>query len=298
MNIKSSFNEFGNVGVGKALVIVANGYSLEEEIEVLKKYKDNVDIMVCDKAMGHLFNHGITPNYVVVCDANVSYDKYMKPWEDKVSDSVLFINAAGNTKWSRGTWKNRVLFCNEDSINSQIEFSQLSGCTNFLPAATNVSNQMLVLATQCTNKGRNNWFGYDKIVLLGYDYCWRPDGKYYAFCETGEGKKNYMRHSYVLDRDFRPAFSSSNLIFSAKWLDDYLRNFQLPVVVGSKSTILQNAPVKNLEEQLQYSYRKEDQPVVIRLIEIRSRIMNELGMIDGQLNGIGQDHFLSFQQSI
>lgn len=298
MNIKTQMAEFLNVGIGKALLICANGYSLEENITTIHQYQHNVDIMVCDKAMGHLFNNGITPDYVMVADANVSYERYCEPWRDKLANTTLFMNVCGNVKWSRQNWKNRCLYLNADSIKSEVEFGKLSGCNNIIPAATNVSNQMFVLATQSIRANRNNFFGYDKIILIGFDYSWRPGGKYYAFDESAGGKSNYMKHAYCLDRAHTPCHSSGNLIFSAKWLDDYIRSYNLPVVLGSKHTILQSPPTKNLEEQLQYRYRESDRHEVLGLMQSRHRIANELAQIDRRIQAIGLDHWREYQESI
>lgn len=293
-----SFSNYVNVGIGKALLIVGNGYSFEENIETIKKYKDNVDIMACDKTIGHLLDNGITPTYCVLCDANVSYEKYLEPYKDKLSETILFANVCGNPKWTNKSWKEVCFFVNQDAIKSEKEFSELSGCKNFIPAATNVSNCMVVLVTQSNNQGRNNLFGYDKIVLIGFDYSWRSEDKYYAFNEIGDGKYNYMRHAYVLDRDGEQAYSSSNLMFSAKWLDDYIRNFKLPVVVGSKRTLLSSVPAKDLESQIKYNYKKEDSTIIKGLVGARNNLVSQLREIDAKINFIGQDHWKNFQESI
>lgn len=298
MGIKTSFMDFANVGVGRALVICGNGYSLEENIDTLKKYSSNVDIMVCDKAMGHLLDNDIVPQYVVVCDANVSFEEYCEPWKDKLDQSIMFTNVCANPKWAKENWKNRCLFVNQDSINSEKEFGPLGGCPNFLPAATNVSNQMVVLATQSSNKGRNNWFGYDKIILLGFDYSWSSEGNYYAFDKDARGKHNYMRHAYCLDRAYRPCFSSSNLIFSAKWLEDYIKGFKLPIVSGTDRTLLGTVPTKNLEKQLQYNYRQHDNIVVRGLSDMKVQLIEQLRKIDERLGAIGIDHMSRYRESI
>lgn len=298
MGITSTFFDFMNMGVGKALLIVANGYSLEENIEVIKKHQNNVDIMVCDKAIGHLLDHGIVPDFCVVCDANVDADVYIMKWKDQLSQTTLFNNVCGNPEWTKLNWKNKCLFVNKDSISSEKEFSELSGCSNFVPAATNVSNEMVVLATQSTNEGRNNWMGYDKIILIGFDYCWSGEKSYYAFDQDGSGKMSYMKHAYVMDRNLEHCFSSSNLIFSAKWLDDYIKAFRLPVVSGTKRTLLQNIPCKDLEEQLQYSYRQEDGITVRGLSQMRAQLAQQLDQVTRKISAIGMDHWHSFMTSI
>lgn len=284
--------DFHNIGVGKACVVVANGQSLEENIDVLREHQENVDIMVCDKALGHLIDNGITPTYVLVCDANVSYEKYMRPWEDKLKDTILFINVCGNPKWTRGNkFKKTYFFVNEDCLKSEIEFSKLSNCKNVIPAATNVSNAMCVLLTQCSNRGRNNFFGYDKYLLLGYDYCWSNEKNYYAFDHDGGGKRWYMRHNIVVDKAGKIVSTSNNLLFSSKWLHHYLALFKLLFVNCSDTTILPCISMGKLEDHITYKYKTDDMPAVRKLIkELNNIEMLKKNLVD-KITKISTDHY-------
>lgn len=96
-----SIHELENHGVGRAVLCVANGYSFEENIETIKKYQHNVDIFACDKTMGHLLDNGITPKFVMMCDANVDYEKYMAPYKDKLQDIILIANICGTQNGQR-----------------------------------------------------------------------------------------------------------------------------------------------------------------------------------------------------
>jgi hypothetical protein len=286
--------DFRNIGVGKALVLVANGYSLEKNIDVLKKHMADVDIMCCDKSLGHLIRHGIKPKFCLVCDANVPY-KYMEQWKDELYKTTLITNVCGNPEWTEnGNWKAKYFFINMDVIQSEKEFMELSGCQNLIPAATNVSNAMLVMATQCSNQARNNAFGYDKIILLGYDYCWTSDGGYYAFDFEGSGKRNYMKHVFLRTRTGQFAYTSSNLLFSAQWLEQYIKNFKLPVVNCSEPSILGACKARPLEEQIGYKYKPLDCDRVKMLMSRRDRIGSEMLTIERELKEIGQDHWYNF----
>jgi len=292
-NMKT-FDDFVNVGVGKAVLCVANGYSLQENIETIKKYKDNVDILCCDKTLGTLIDHGIKPTYCMVCDANVDYEKYMKPWENQLDGTIFFGNVCGNPKWSdNGNWKDKYFFVNKDILKSEQEFSELSGCWNHIPAATNVSGAMVVLLTQCDNNFKNNHFGYDKILLVGFDYSWKRNN-YYAFNDDGSGKDNYMRHISAVNLDGDMCFTSNNLLFSMKWLDQYIKTFQLPVVQCTKNTILSLNKMCDLVEQMQYKYKRDDYKIVKDAIILKDKLTKELKTLDGKLAKIGQDHFRSF----
>lgn len=293
-----SFEDFQNIGVGRTLLLVANGYSFEANLETIKKYQGHVDIMACDKTLKSLLDHGITPKYCLVCDANVSYEKYCEPVKDKLDQTILFMNVAGNPKWtSGGNWAKRVFFVNEDAIASEKEFGPLSKCNNFIPAATNVSGAMVVLATQCRRKLRNNFFGYDKIVLIGFDYSWK-DGNYYAFSGDAEGKDHYMRHIQLLDRDFELCYTSHNLRFSAQWLTDYIKNFDLPVVLGSGSTIVGHAKVLDLAKEMQYAYKPQDGPKVRDMVKSLTAHRLQVQKLESKLKTIGVDHWNNYKQSI
>ena len=292
-------SNFMNSGVGKALILVANGHSLEIEFDVLKANREGHDIMCCDKSLGTLIERGIKPDFVMVCDANVNYEKYMEPWKDQLDQTTLFVNVCANPKWAmNGSWKDKYFFVNFDSIRSEVEFSKLSGCMNMIPAATNVSNAMVVMATQSDNTGRKNFFGYDKIILLGFDFCWTQEGSYYAFDKRAQGKFNYMRHVYALGRMGEMVYTSTNLAFSSRWLEQYLKSFNLPVVNCSTHSILGGVPHKPLKSQIPYSYRREDSSVVSNDLKKRDVLMFEVQNIEKRLAKIGQDHWLAFRASI
>lgn len=293
-----SLSDFANIGVGRALIIVANGASFEENIEVLKANHHGHDIMCCDKTLGHLINHGIKPHYCLVADAKVNYEKYMEPWKDKLDQTILFQNVTANPQWAfNGNWRDKYFFVNFDVLRSEVEFMGLSGCQNKIPAGTNVSNAMVVFVTQSDNTARRNYFGYDKIALLGFDYSWKPDGSYYAFDKNGNGKHNYMRHVYAANRNGELVFTSSNLLFSAQWLEQYLSIFQLPVVNCSTEGLLGKIAARPLEKQIPYSFQPQDRAIVISDMKRREKLMREVREIESRMHKIGDDHWKSFIQT-
>lgn len=287
-----NLGDYQNHGVGRACLVVANGYTLEENIETIKKYQHMVDIMVCDKAMGHLLDHGITPDFVLLCDANVSYEKYMEPWKDQLKETVLFSNVCANPKWTEGGhFKKQYFFVNEDVLRSEREFSELSNCYNFIPAATNVSNAMCVFLTQSNNNGRNNFFGYDKYLMIGFDYSWRSDGGYYAFSGEGGGKKNYMKHVQCLSWDGHLLYTSNNLLFSSKWLQQYIATFSLPFVQCGSRVLFGGTLRGDLAEHMQYEYKPEDAAIAQKtLAEVKVLESKKRELID-KIATIGRDHY-------
>lgn len=296
---KKTLSEFENIGIGKAIVCVANGYSFEENIDVLKRNQNNVDILCCDKTLGNLLENGITPTYCMVCDANVNYEKYLKPYEKQLKNTILFINVCANPEWSaNGNWKDKYFFVNQDVIDSHLEFSKLSGCTNLLPAGTNVSNAMIILLSQSDNIQRRNFFGYDKIVLTGYDYSWKAEGKYYAFNKDGDGKDQYMKHLYITTPSGKFAYTSGNLTFSMQWLERYIKSFNIPVVQTSKDSILQIGNPSDLETQMKYYYMREDRDKVKKALNELRTVQNKMQELQNYLHGVGRNHWMAHAKTI
>lgn len=289
-----SMNELGITGVGKAVVTVANGASFEEQLPLLQKHKKNVDFVACDKTMGQLLDAGITPTYVVVCDARVNYEKYMEKWKDKLSDTILLMNVCANPKWAiNGNWKNKYFFVNKDAMGFEREFVELTKCPNVITAGTNVSNMMIVAITQCDNENRRNLFGYDKIILCGFDYCWKMGGNYYSFDKDGGGKAFYMRHIYGLSPRGEMLYTSGNLNTSADWLNDYIKVFKVPVVQCSPWSIATFGKRGDLEDQLRYRYRTTDQVAIRDAVLRRKHLAEEMKKVDDKVKKISADHYFA-----
>lgn len=287
-----SFDQLRNTGIGKAILCVANGYSFEENIETIKANKDNVDIICCDKTLGHLIDNGIYPTYCMVCDANVDYEKYMKPWEDKLYKTILFQNICGNPKWSfNGNWKDKYFYANKDVMGYEKEFLSLANCPNVVPAGTNVSNMMVVILVQSDNDRKQNLFAYDKMLLIGYDYSWKEGGKYYAFDEDGGGKKYYMRHIYGISPSGNLIFSSNNLSASCSWLRLYVDTFKLNVVQCSQDSMGVFGKMGKLEEQIRYRHKPSDAKRVQNLLFELHGIDEKRTKIQNTLRDIGRDHW-------
>lgn len=284
--------DFVNSGIGKAVLCVANGYSFQAEIETIKKYRQNVDILCCDKTLGHLIDNGIYPDFCMVCDANVNYDKYLKPWKDKLDKTVMFLNVCGNPQWSQnGNWKDIYFFVNRDILKSENEFSALSGCQNFIPAGTNVSNAMVILLNQSDESGKKNYFGYDKILTIGYDYSWQFDKNYYAFSGDGGGKKWYMNHITALNFKGELCQTSTNLMFSCRWLQKYVDTFKIPLFQCSPSGIFRGLQISDLPTQMQYNHKREDGNKVNNKVKEAQLLKARLEMIGRELNEIAFDHY-------
>lgn len=242
-------NELRNSGIGRTLVCAAMGESLEEQIPTLLKYRDRFDLVTNDKTFGYLVERGITPDYVLICDCNVVFDKWLARHVEKTEGVKLIANCYANTDWTKA-WKGPVyFFINKDSIASERKFLPIMGeNTRVIPASSNVSNAMVVFFVGADGVTQN-WAGYERYLLAGFDYSWRPEGKYYAF-EDVRPKRFYMTHRTMLDINNDIVRSSENLVFSAKWLAQYVQTFNLPVVNCSERGLLQIRFRNTLEKEL------------------------------------------------
>lgn len=281
-----SMSNFEGYGIGRACLLIANGASFERELETIREHQGNVDILCCDKSLGHCLENDIVPTFCLVADANVNFEKYCAKWADKLSNTILVASVCANPDWAeKGNWKERYFYCVKDAIHTERIFQPLTGCPNVIPAGTNVSNTMVIALTQCDNDRQQNFFGYDKYLLIGFDYSWKWDGNYYAFDFEAGGKRFYMRHNYgrTIGGDY--CYTSNNLGFSLQWLKKYVETFRLPVVQCSKDSVFPTSLGKgaaNLAEQMQYkgsvdgALQRERLKKFRALSEERRRIIAEI----------------------
>lgn len=241
------------IGLNRLAVIVGLGQSLENEIEMIKEYqgREGIDIICVDKAYGVLMERGIKPRLVLVADAVVSYEKWAEPFIDQTDDVILVSSVTANEKWSEN-WKGPVYFSvHKDNIGTHTEMSKISGIEDIMPAASNVGNSIIVLATQ--------YLMYQEQLLIGYDYSWQPDRNYYAFSGDVDGvyvnKQHWQKSGICTGLNNRMHFQSENLTFAARWLMNYYeaKIKELPIAFFNcgDSGILEYIPQANMREHLE-----------------------------------------------
>lgn len=245
---RGNIDDLRNAGIGKFLLLCAMGESLETNIETIRKYRDRVDVVTCDKGFGPLLDHGIKADFVMICDANIPFH-YMEKYVEKTEGVTLISTPYANPQWTKAWRGPKYFYINKDAIVSERIFLKIFGHeTRTIPAGSNVSNAMLVFFTGSDNLQNVNWGGYERIFLVGYDYSWRPEGNYYAWLNP-KPKRHYMNHRTLIDAWGNIVFTSENLLFSAKWLYSYITSFGLPAVNCSGRGIL-DVPRAPLEPEL------------------------------------------------
>ncbi len=246
---RNNATDLKNTGIGKFLLLVAMGESLEKNIDVLKKYRDRVDVICCDKAFAPMVRAGIKPDYVMICDANILY-KHMEGHEADTEGVKLIATPYANVEWTRAWRGPRYFYVNKDAIQSEKIFLPIMGLdSRTIPASSNVSNAMLTFMVGADEKQNVNFAGYERYLLLGYDYSWRAAGNYYAWANPWP-KASYMTHRTMLDINGDQVRTSENLFFSVRWLVSYIQNFRLPVVNCGGRGLLEIDFKNTLEKEL------------------------------------------------
>lgn len=229
--------ELQNSKIGKFSVLAAMGESLEANIDTLKANRDKFEITTCDKGFGALLDHGIKADYVVLCDAGIPF-KWLEKYVDQTEGVNLMATAYANPEWTHAWKGNKYFYINKDAIETERKFIPIFGDKmRVMAAGSNVSNAMLIFWTGCDERSAANWSGYEKFLMVGYDYSWRPEGNYYAWNDPTP-KRYYMHHRTMLDINGDRCFTSENLLFSAKWMIQYLDAFNLPAINCSGRGIL------------------------------------------------------------
>lgn len=230
LNTKT-FSELLGTGKGKTLVHAAYGHSLSGGLDTIKKNRDKFDLYCCDKAFGYLMENGITPNYCHIADASVKPD-WMKGQD--TGKTTLIANIAANPAWTM-EWKGKIYFyVNWDNIGTAKVLGNIGKCHEVIPASSNVSNAQVVFASQV--------MGYDKQLLIGYDYSWHEKGSYYAGKDVD--KKYWMHHVTVVTPYGYLAKTSTNLIFSCKWLLQFLSKFSNQLIINCSEQGIFDCPNK------------------------------------------------------
>ena len=236
--------EFLLEGMGRRAVICANGPSLETAIPLLTEFKGMTDLFCCDKSFLHLVKAGLKPQICFVADAMISWEKYGAPVVDQTEETALVANVTANPEWA-ANWKGPVCFyVNRDNLHTERKFSAISGVVQSIPASSNVGNTAIVFPTMI--------MGYDRYMLVGYDMSWSPFGKYYAF-DHQDSKRGYMSHSIANDENGTILFTSSNLVFSSKWLGAWIEDLAITGVDIRYCTPMGIVPVRkwDLRRQLE-----------------------------------------------
>jgi len=220
-------------GLGKSVIVASFGPSLLENIRKIKKHNlhYDYDIICVDKAVKTFIAEGVIPNYVVISDAQVSFELYGDIDPKYCKRIKLISSITANSKWVKHWSDNQgsvYFYINKDNIRTHKEFGVYLKGKNFItvPAASNVGNCAYVMASMVLN--------YKKIVLAGYDYSFKIFDSYYGDGDKKpldtnmkQNKHALYNHHTLIDINGDLVQASSNMIFSSKWLIDFVKNMSM-----------------------------------------------------------------------
>lgn len=151
----------------KPAVIVSAGPSLSKNIEVLKKYKDNVYIFCVGTALKTLLSNGIVPDFLNIIEKTRTSVHYEVP---EIKDMTLLCEPYTNYHVHDIPFKRRFITASEETDSSRW-FLEIAGkkLAEFETKGT-VSYQALFSA---------KYWGCNPIILIGQDLAY-SDGSCYA----------------------------------------------------------------------------------------------------------------------
>lgn len=213
------------------VVICAFGPSLIDNIKsiVENKIDEVLDVVCIDKSLKTLLENDVVPNYCVVADAQVDFDKYGNIDPKLCRRIDLFCAVTANYKWAE-YWKNNGgnvhFYLNKDNIRTHKIFGKYfdGKKKHIIPASSNVGNSAYVFSSLV--------MGYQRILLAGYDYSYKLLGNYYGNnskpkdTNTKHDKHKCMNHNTLFDVKGDIVQASDNMVFSAKWLIGFINQME------------------------------------------------------------------------
>jgi hypothetical protein len=216
-------------GARRQAIVFSFGPSLERNIREVKSNNMHYDydIICVDKALKSLVEGGIVPDYVMLCDAQVSFEKYGNVDPAVCKRATLISTITANPKWSKHWHENggKIYFTvNKDGIGTHRRYREFldyrEGKSISIPASSNVGNSAYVITTI--------HMGYQTVLLAGYDYSFKLDGEYYGKANNAKDtnfklkKHSFNNHATAIDINYDFVQCSRNMDFSARWLTDFI----------------------------------------------------------------------------
>ena len=166
--------EFKDVYKGKSAVVVSAGPTLDRNIETIKKFRNNIVLIVVGTAMKAISKHDITPDFLCIIEAN-DCSKQIKGLEEKLKEVNFITEPFSNPKLREFEFKNTYTHISQNfPVNyfwtnlSDIDNSEYYSKGTVSYTALNVARIL----------------GCSKIVLVGQDLayiegqCYSKDSAY------------------------------------------------------------------------------------------------------------------------
>lgn len=222
----------------KNVVILGAGPGLEQDIYLLKKYRDRSDIVyiAADMALKPLLIHGVKPHYVITCETT-PLDFFSGIDTSKIHLLAFSCSSSSNLR----SWKGEISFYNwmmdSDFFN---ELWNIAGMDlGFVATGSIVVTQAVSIALGCGISGlvlAGNDLGFiDRYYLAGavstekrYNHSWRLNPHVTIDMNTVRKSRDYE-----VVRNERVAYTNHQFLAAKMWLEDLFKKGTFPVIDSS-----------------------------------------------------------------
>lgn len=190
---------------GKAAVLVARGPSLNDDIEALKRIRDEVVIVAVYSVADFLINNGIMPDYMVVSDAQTNISNEVKN-EALNSVPLIYVSTAAHNVIESHKGDNYILL--QEGYNYAEEIAKDSNNMLFSTGGSVAT----VIMDMCIR------LGCSKIICLGLDLAY-INNKSHAQGTGGRDAVDSREFRTVMDVNGNPISTRKNLDIYRKWIE-------------------------------------------------------------------------------
>lgn len=245
----------------KNVFILGAGPGLEQDIDLLKKYRDrlNTVYIASDMALKPLLLHGVNPHYVITCETT-PLDFFSGVDTSNIHLLAFSCSSSSNLR----SWKGEISFYNwmmdSDFFN---ELWSIAGKElGFVATGSVVVTQAVSIALGCGISGlvlAGNDLGFvDRYYLAGavsaekrYNYSWRLNPRTTIDMNTVRRSRDYE-----VIRNGRVAYTNHQFLAAKMWLEDLFKKGTFSVIDSSYPGCSEGAVIKmGLKEYFQNFYK-------------------------------------------
>jgi len=233
-------------------ISVAAGPSLENDFNDLVKMRKHRELICVDASLKFLIQKGLTPDFCVTTDFS---DKILFMLEGKdgslidTSHIKLVANVITHPKVIEA-WEGEiywfVMMNNVYDIDHQKFIDDMHALETKVGAKLAPGGNVSSIALGFGLSVRN----YNKLLLYGHDFCWKPDGDFYAGGEFKELEKERMEKEGTAGTIFEDINTNGEKVFTnlslqqfARWHEESTRYMKHRIDNRTSCTILNINPV-------------------------------------------------------
>jgi hypothetical protein len=192
------------------IFIVANGPSLDGNVQQLKRIGHRGLILCCESAIVPLMNHGVVPDAIVVAERTpASYLYHFRDVQYPDTVALLALSVADPRTWRAFSGPKIPIFRNQESNSQWINTILADG--EGLSGGINVSHLAFELAV---------YLGGDPVVFVGQDLAYGPNGATHsAHSRYMTAGKEYIESIQNAPKVYVQSNRGENIATTPSWVD-------------------------------------------------------------------------------